>query len=323
MVGALLPIVGLVLTGLVAPATADSGNGNGHQSGVIYSSLVTPLPGNLVSLGFESSATNEFGNAVTFSAGTSRELSKVVITMSSWACAAGNWSAHTCSTPEDATFSQQITLNIYSPSIDGVNPGAKIASITKTFNIDYRPSASTLCTDKNAGKWYDDSSKTCFNGLAQNITFKLDKVKVLGGAIFGISYNTSHYGYAPIGQSAPCYATTAGCGYDSLNVALAEDPTNVTVGTSVVPGKLWLSSPAASQYADNGAAGVGTFRIDSPNVPAWWGITDPFTSAPWYVPAIQVYAGNGGEDQKQNESKPTSTRGNDNQSDSRKGIKND
>ena len=284
---------------------------------------MTPLPGNLDSVGYESSAFNEFGNAVNFSSGASRELSKVIVTMSSWGCASGSWYAKTCSTPEDATFSEPITLNIYNPSTDGVNPGAKITSVTKTFEIAYRPSASSECTGTNAGKWYDDSSKKCFNGLAQNITFKLDKVKVSGSAIFGITYNTTHYGYSPIGQSAPCFSTPQGCGYDSLNVALTADPTNVTVGTSVVPGKLWLNSPYGSQYADNGAAGVGTFRIDSPNVPAWWGTTDPWTSAPWYVPAIQVYSSNGGEDQHQNGNGTISGGSNDNQADPRKGIKND
>lgn len=282
-----LPAILLTIAGLAAPAIADSGNG--HKNGVIYSSTVTPLPGNLPSVGGEAYAFNEFGNSVTFSPGSNRNLSKVVVTMSSWGCASGSWFAHNCQTPEDASFSLPITLNIYNPSSDGVHPGSRIATVTETFEIPYRPSASTQCT---GGRWYQESSKRCYNGLATNITFKLDHVTVPDSAIFGITYNTSHYGYAPIGQSAACYSTTAGCGYDSLNIALSEDPTNVTIGTNTNPGKVWQNSPFGSQYCDNGAAGVGSFRLDSPGTPSCWGTGDA-TAAPYYVPAIRVYAGNG------------------------------
>lgn len=317
----LIPLLALAFAGAMAPAIADSSDT--QESGVIYNSVISPLPGNLPSVGFESTAFNEFGNAVNFSSSSNHVLSKVVVTMSSWGCAAGIWYLHTCSTPEDASFSQPITLNVYSPSTDGVNPGAKIASVTNTFDIKYRPSASPECVGTDAGKWYDEDSKTCFNGLAQNITFNVKDVHVAGSAIFGITYNTTHYGYAPIGQGAPCFSTSAGCGYDSLNVAVTQDPTNVTVGTSVVPGKLWLASNAGGQYADNGAAGVGTFRIDSPNAAPWWGVNDPYTSAPWYVPAIKVFANRDGKGDNQSDEKTSTSKAIDNTSDGKHGIKKD
>ena len=324
----LIPLLALTFAGATSPAIADSSDG--QKSGVIYNSVISPLPGNLPSVGFESTTFNEFGNAVNFSAGASHDLSKVVVTMSSWGCASGSWSAHTCTTPEDATFAQPITLNIYGPSTDGVNPGAKITSVTNTFNIKYRPSASPLCVGSDLGKWYEKSSKTCFNGLAQNITFNLKNVKVANSAIFGVSYNTSHFGYAPVGQSPACFSSSAGCGYDSLNVALTEDPTNVSVGTSVVPGKLWLASASGGQYADGGAAGVGTFRIDSPIAAPWWGSGASSTSAPWYVPAIKVFANQDGKGDNQNgkgdnqsNEKPSNSNAPDNKSDGKHGIKKD
>ncbi len=316
-----IALVALLFATAMAPAFADSSDG--QKSGVIYNSVIAPLPGNLPSIGFESTAFNEFGNAVNFSAGSSHDLTKVVVTMSSWGCASGSWYLHTCTTPEDATFAQPITLNIYSPSADGVNPGAKIASITNTFNIKYRPSASALCVGSDIGKWYDKESKTCFNGLAQNITFSVKNVKVTSSAIFGVAYNTTHYGYAPIGQSAACFSTSAGCGYDSLNVAVTEDPTNVTVGTSVVPGKLWLASNAGGQYADGGVAGVGTFRIDSPNVAPWWGVSDPYSSAPWYVPAIKVFANQNDKGALTSDDKSSTKKVAHNNSDGMHGIKKD
>lgn len=317
----LIPLMALSLAAAMSPALADSSEG--QKSGVIYNSVITPLPGNLPSVGFESTAFNEFGNAVNFSAGSSHDLTKVVVTMSSWGCASGSWYLHTCVTPEDSTFTEPITLNIYGPSADGVTPGTKIASVTNTFNIKFRPSASPQCVGSDLGKWYDKEAKTCFNGLAQNITFNVKNVKVGSSAIFGITYNTTHYGYAPIGQSAACFSTSAGCGYDSLNVALTEDPTNVSVGTSVVPGKLWLASNAGGQYADGGAAGVGAFRIDSPNVAPWWGVNDPYSSAPWYVPSIKVFANQNGKGDGQSDEESSDPKAVDNKSDGKHGIKKD
>jgi hypothetical protein len=317
----LISLLALAFAGAMAPAIADSSDG--QKGGVIYNSVISPVPGNLPSQAFEAQQVSEFGNAVNFSAGASHDLSRVVVTMSSWGCASGSWSLNTCATPEDSTFAQPITLNIYGPSTDGINPGAKIASVTNTFDIKYRPSASPVCVGADLGKWYEKSSKTCFNGLAQNITFNLKNVKVGSNAIFGIAYNTTHYGYAPIGQSAACYATSQGCGYDSLNVALTEDPTNVAVGTSVVPGKLWLASTYAGTYADGGAAGLGTFRIDSPNVAPWWGSGASSSSAPWYVPAIKVYANQDGKSDNQSDEKPSNSKGPASKSDGKHGIKKD
>ena len=321
---ALIPLLAIAFASSIVPAIADSGDGSDQKGGIIYNSVISPLPGNLPSQPFEAQQVSEFGNAVNFSPGVSHDLSKVVVTMSSWGCASGSWNLNTCSTPEDASFSQPITLNIYGPSSDGVNPGSKIASVTNTFKIQYRPSASPLCVGSDAGKWYEKSSKTCFNGLVQNITFNLKNVKVGSSAIFGIAYNTTHYGYAPIGQGAACFTTSAGCGYDSLNVALTQDPTNVSVGTSLVPGKLWLASTYSGTYADNGAAGLGTFRIDSPNVAPWWGTVGPnYDSAPWYVPAIKIFANQNGKSDNQSEDKPSGNKPVDNKSDGKHGIKKD
>lgn len=271
----IVPILALASATMFSPAIADSDEGN--NSGVIYNSVITPLPGNLPSIGFEATAFNEFGNAVNFSAAKNFGLTKVVVSMSSWGCEAGSWNAMNCVTSANASFPHPITLNVYNPSVDGINPGSQIASITNTFSIKYRPSASTECT---SGRWYDKSTKNCFNGYLQNITFDLKNVKVGSSAIFGITYNTSHYGYAPIGDNAACRTLSGGCGYDSLNVGLSSDPTDVSKGSNVVAGKLWLASAASYNYADGGAAGLGSFRMDSPNTPAWWDS---------YVPSIKVF----------------------------------
>ena len=266
----------LVAAALVAGFAAPASAGNAANANIIYSSLLgNPLPGNSPSLAFESTSTSEFGNAVTF-AGTNRTLSSVVLTMSSWGCVTGTWQAGDCVTPSGATFNVPITLNIYNASTDGLNPGTPITSVTQTFAIPYRPSASTKCTDASAGKWYDGNTKTCFNGLANKVTFNFSGVTLPDSVVYGIVYNTSHFGPSPITDSSACPA--GGCGYDSLNVALS---TSVTAGSNTIPGTTWLNSSWADAYCDGGYDGTGTFRLDSPTSACW---------APYVGPAVQFKA---------------------------------
>ena len=266
-----------------AASAATSSPAAAKKPAIIYNSVVTGV-GNLPSVGAEAYSFNEFGNAVTF-AGKNRRLTHAVVSMSSWGCKTGTWHTDDCVTPAGATFSEPITLNIYGPSTDGLNPGALITSVTQTFKIPLRPSASTKCG--TTGEWYDTTHKTCNNGKLVNLTFTIGG-KVPNRAIYGITYNTSHYGYHPIGESTACYTSSAGCGYDSLNIALSKDPANVKVGHDTYPGKIWQNA-LAGDYCDAGAAGAGTFRLDSPTSTCW-GVNSPGSAAPYYVPAVQFTA---------------------------------
>lgn len=246
-------------------------------SQVIYDSTVSPLPGNLPSEGAEAYAFNQFGDGVTF-AGTSRHLTTVTVTLSSWACQSGNWHSNNCVTTPGATFSLPITFKIYQPG--NPLPGAQIATVTQTFAVPYRPSASASCGD---GRWAD-ALGTCYNGKAVNITFDFNSqnVNLPGSVVYGIVYNTTHFGPQPIGENAACYSTTstaAGCFYDSLNIALAPV---VTVGTKPYFNTIYQNSPIAGEYCDNGLAGTGTFRLDSPTAACWAG----------YIPAARFSASN-------------------------------
>src|SRR4030095_4578893 len=193
-----------------------------------------PLPGNLQSWAFEATGTSEFGDRVMFEPATPRNLTTVTVTMSSWGCQSGTPSGGTCVTAPGATFSHPITLNIYNVAA-GNQVGTLVGSVTQNFAIPYRPSADNVnCTGANFGKWFDASSNTCFNGLANNITFNLSGLAVPNQVIFGVAYNTTHYGYNPI-VAAPCNASSAGCGYDSLNVAVADPAVYNTVGSNPSP----------------------------------------------------------------------------------------
>lgn len=243
---------------------------------VIYDSTVSPLPGNLPSVGAEAYAFNQFGDGITF-AGTSRRLTTVTLTLSSWACQSGAWYSGDCVTTPGATFNVPITFNIYNAG--NPVPGSQIATLTQTFSVPYRPSAdNTNCT---GGRWYDAGSGLCFNGKAANITFDFSSQNVTlpNSVVYGVVYNTTHFGPSPIGESAACFGTAAGCTYDALNIALAPV---VTVGTKPFFNTVYQNSPFGSQYCDGGLAGTGTFRLDSPTVACWAG----------FIPAAQFKASN-------------------------------
>jgi hypothetical protein len=227
------------------------------QGQAIYDATVTPLPGNLPSLGYEATSTSEFGDAITF-AGTARNLKSVTVTLSSWGCETGSWFNSTCVTTPGATFSHPITLNIYAAG--NPTPGALIASSTQTFSIPFRPSSDNVnCV---GGAWRQTSTGLCFNGLATNVTFDLSSLNVVlpDAVVFGVVYNTTHYGPAPIGQGAPCFSASGGCGYDALNVALSP---SVATGSKPYPDTVYWNTSFSGFYCDGGAGGTGTFRIDN------------------------------------------------------------
>jgi hypothetical protein len=228
----------------------------------IYDNVPNPMPGNLPSVAFEATQAEEFGDRLLF-AGTARTVTTVVQGMSSWGCESGHWYDGLCSTTPGATFSHPITLNIY--NVGPANSvGSLITTVTQTFAIPYRPSAdNTNCTGANVGKWYDASTATCYNGYANTITFNLTGLGIVvpNQVIYGIYYNTTHYGNTPIGESAPCYTSSGSCGYDSLNVLTTATPP--TVGVNPAPSDAYYSSINGGQYCDGGIGGTGFFRLDA------------------------------------------------------------
>lgn len=274
------PAILLLLSGVTAPASFSEAGGHG------YDSIPHNLPGNLVSQAFEAQQTSEFGNQITFAGPSkSHHFGHVEVTMSSWGCQTGNW-VNGCVTERGATFTVPITLNLYNPPATGSQfPGSRILSVTQTFTIPYRPSGD-LVNCPAGERWYDKSSKTCFHGLATNITFDLSSELALPSTIvFGIAYNTSTAGYDPYGVETACFASSGGCGYDSLNVAVSEDPTDVSAGSNPNTGTVFWNTRTAASYCDGGTAGSNIFRLDSPGN-GCWSYHAPGT-LPAYVPAVR------------------------------------
>jgi hypothetical protein len=241
--------VGTMMFAIVLPAFADTTT--------VYDSIPNSLPGNVPSVGFEATATSEFGGQIGLD-GSEREDPTITVLMSSWACQAGTWFGHDCTSDSDATYTHPVTINVYAVGSDN-SVGSLITSKTETFTMPYRPSDDDIhCTGADAGKWYDGSS--CNNGKAFSISFDLSGVTLPDTVIVGVAYNTSNYGEAPIGVQA-CNSTPQGCPYDSLNVGTS--PT-VNTGTALpTENDAYANSSSAASYCDAGSDGTGVFRLDA------------------------------------------------------------
>lgn len=277
------PLVALAAPA-VGSASASPAPVTAATAGVIYDEIPTPLPGNLPSLGYEATSTSEFGGVVSF-AGQARTNPLVTVIMSSWGCQTGGDA--TCKTTPGSTFSEPITLNVYNPgpATEGSAPGSKITSVTKTFNIPYRPSENgTHCTGKQAGEWYDSTDRACYWGLDTPISFQLTGVTLPDEAVITLAYNTTNHGYAPYGP-APCTTSSGGCGYDSLNVAVTNPPAGggavaPSVGSDPLPNDAYVNSTWSGAYCDSSNPGIGHLALDASPNPCWIG----------YQPAIEVQA---------------------------------
>jgi hypothetical protein len=194
------------------------------QSRIVYSSVPNPLPGNVASEGPEAYAFSELGDGVALTTSTGF-LQQISFVMSSWACQSGNWYSNNCVSNPGASFSQPLTVSVYSVDDSGPVPlvGSLLGFVTDTYNISYRPSSTPSLCNGDGSTWYSKKDKACYHGIAvelmANFTNQHITVPANGKIIVTVAFNTTHYGYSPIGESAPCYHTSAGCPYDSLNIS--------------------------------------------------------------------------------------------------------
>jgi hypothetical protein len=251
-------------TASVASATIVAANPN-----VAYSSIPSPLKA-VASLGFEAYQGVEFGDGVNLT--HTGRLTKVRYVLSSWGCQSGHWNTHDCSSPNpNAKFGVPFTLNVY--AADNSKPsgvGNLIRSMTSTFTIPFRPS-SNPARCPNGETFFSSVDNACVHGLANVIEFDFFSTGPLlpSQIIVSLQYNTTHYGPQPIGESAPCYTSSGGCGYDSLNIS-ADGPGG-PVGSPIDPDGIWDSFTNAADYCVP-SAGLG-FRHDT--APGCWTTNHP------------------------------------------------
>ncbi len=233
----------LALTGLSVLAAAPAA----AVELPVYSSLPDSMAPNVVSLGYQARSTDEFGDYIQL-AGTDRAITNVSVGMSSWACQTNS----PCVTTPGATYTHPITVNIYEVDNSGAVPvaGALISSVTQAQKIPYRPSSDSTCSTPTAWRAANGS---CYNGYAFTLDFDFGGVVVPTDIVVTVAYNTNSHGAAPIGANGP---------YESLNVGLRTSGTLPTVGTDENVDEVFWDTLAGS-YADGGAGGTDTLRVDT------------------------------------------------------------
>ncbi len=262
------------------------GAGTAGAREVIYSNIVSPLPGNYASTALAATSTSEYGGEVEF-AGTARKHAIVTVAMSAWACEQGNWSESTCATPKPKTkFKWPLTLSVYNVG-PGNTVGSKLVSVTHEFGMPYRPSVSAECaTAGDPGAWLDAAApgaktiEKCFHGKAFTVSFHLHmKATLPSQAIISVAYNTTAHGEKPVGAQK-CDTEAQGCYYDSLNVADVEPAEKaLTVG----------SDPTESQFINSGWNETYCGKSESLNTFAPTGVCPSFWEGD--QPALLVQAG--------------------------------
>jgi hypothetical protein len=217
----------------------------------VYNATPSPLPPNVVSLGFEATSTSEFGDHVNLG-GSNRVLNSVTVTMSDWALYA-DYSTDVRYAGSSTTWTHPITVNVYSSHL-GANhaPDTLLATTTQSVTIPWRPVADPTCAGGTAWRAGDGQ---CYNGLAFNATFDFSSSNVTlpNDVIVSVAYNTGDYGAAPLHVAGP---------YNSLNVGIPTAQA-VSTGSDVDTGAVFWNTSFAPFYTDGGAAGVGTFREDT------------------------------------------------------------
>ncbi|MDP9025643.1 MAG: hypothetical protein M3N13_09755 [Candidatus Eremiobacteraeota bacterium] len=225
-----------------------------------YDSIPNPVQG-VPSYGFAANGISELGDGLNLTRAGALESVSVVLV--SFGCTTGHYYDNTCATTAGATFDEPITLNVY--NLDSSKPssvGTAITSVTNTYSLPYRPSASAQCTGKDAGKYFNASDNRCENGLPYVAKFAIPAgTNVPQRAIFTFAYNTSTSGAIPYGTNTACYTSSGGCGYDSLNVGAQGN--GGPIGSVYDVNGIFVNYASASNYCDGGSGGSGFLRLDT------------------------------------------------------------
>jgi hypothetical protein len=160
-----------------------------------------------------------------------------------------------------AGYAHPITLSVYADAAAAA-AHTPLKTTTLIANIPWRPASDPTCSDDA----WRAADLQCYHGFAFTITFDVRSwnLDLPEQFIYGIAYNTNTWGYSPLGVGGP---------YESLNVGLHTAPPAVAVGTDVNTDAVFWNTSYAPNYADGGAGGVGTFRLDTDWAP--------------YTPAVQ------------------------------------
>ncbi|MEO6122974.1 MAG: fibronectin type III domain-containing protein, partial [Ilumatobacteraceae bacterium] len=237
---------------VVVPVTPTAAS----VSSVAYDSIgPNPAP-SYISLGFQATSAQEFGDLVELSPGP-RNLDEITVQMVAWGCQSG--SGLSCVTDPangPTSFSHPMTVKVYAVAGTPSNPtvGDELASVTQTVSVPFRPSASAACGD---GRW-QAADLVCRNGFGFTVDFDFIGTDTVlpEQVIWTIQYNTTNRGYNPVG--GPC---TNNCAYDSLNVgADSRGNAGAFVGVDIDPDAIFWNS-SFDFYCDSMSV-LNTLRED-------------------------------------------------------------
>lgn len=214
------------------------------------------------SLGFEATGTKEFGDEVQL-AGAARRLVSLKVLFSSWACQSGHWFDGLCSTSPGATFTHDVTANIYAVAVCAGNPcpGALLVTVTETQTVPYRPSTDPQCAVLNPADpapfyykygWFNPVAGACKPQIPTVLTFDFTSMNITlpDEVIWTVAFNTTHYGAVPIGEGAVCFTGPGGCPYDSFNVGAQTFPGSPYAGIDVQPDTAFVNGVGDKGWAN-------------------------------------------------------------------------
>ncbi len=244
------PISPPSVAGYVGPVLAAEPveDGDGRIAEAQFDSTTRPLPLNVPSLGYHASATSEFGDLVHLS-GNTHFIDSLTVTMSSWAIR----SDYPGSSPLGFTHPITLTLHAVDRSRGEPRPGAVLSTVTTSFLIPWRPEPEIASAPTPLRPWRGPDG-LLYSGLAFNVTFDLGALagSLPDEVIFGVGFNTQHYGVVPLGAPGP---------YDALHLGISAA---APVGApDLAPGLVYWKTADGRLYADGGTGGVNTFRPDT------------------------------------------------------------
>lgn len=226
-----ISIFSALLLGFATAAFADSA--------VIYNTLPSTLPPNNSSWGYEAEGTGEFGNLIQFAGSDSYSLVSATVAMSTWVLESnytGDFGKNIGGVQISETgFTIPLTLNIYRVG-PGDTEGSLIGSGTIDAFIPWRnpPSAACVGNPNNINQQWMASDSNCYNGQLVTVTIPLNGLTVPGQVIYGLAFNTPHYGAEPTGSGPSA----------SLNFGLAQSAPSV--GSDPPPGTAYIDGSISS-----------------------------------------------------------------------------
>jgi len=220
-----------VLAALLALAALPALGGS-----ISYSTLPAVLPPNLPSEGYEANGIAQFGGLVELAGDAPANIVSATLLMSN-----GAYESNFETVGTSQGYSELLTLNIYAVEA-GDTVGSLLATDTVDALIPWRPEPTAGC-----GGSYMGSDGLCHGGSLSAVTFELTFLAP-AQLIYGLAYNTEHYGAEPTGTTGP---------YDSLNIALSQsDP---SVGSNPLPGTAYVSYGSGSGVSAFSQETVGPY----------------------------------------------------------------